>query len=298
MKPQKIRDLMPLTGISLVLILTFTFGCARVGVKKVGPPTPSRPEEKIAETEDARQLKDQLTSEISSISAKVEKSPNDIQLLKESAQLYLTYGFLMEDEDPELAKELYTKGREYGLRALKQNSQVKEGLENGKRISALVDNCGQEYVEALCWTGLNGGLWLILNINNPAILSELGDIISVVKRSIALDESYFYGIGKVFMGAYYALVPSFLEPAASPENAAKMFQEARAISDGKFLMVDLFEARFLATKINDPDLFQKRLKDVISADPEALKDASLINKLSQMKAEYYLKHQGDFFLSS
>jgi hypothetical protein len=158
-----------------------------------------------------------------------------------------------------------------------------------------VGDLGEEYKEALCWTGLNGGLWLFLNMNDPSILSEMGDVISVVKRSIELDETYFYGIGKVFMGAYYALVPAFLESAAGPENSAKMFQEARSVSDGKFLLVDLFEARFLATKINDQELFQKRLKAVLSADAEALKDASLINRLSKMKADYYLKHQGDFF---
>lgn len=293
MRLKRIRDITSLTGIALVLILTFTLGCTR----RVEPPTPSAPEKKISEREDARQLRDQLSSEITTLSERVEKSPNDIQLLEENAKLHLAYGFLMEDEDPGLSKELYTKGREYGLSALKQDPQLKQGLESGKRISELVENCGEEYVEALTWTGLNGGLWLLLNMNNPAILSELGDVISVVKRSITLDETYFYGVGKVFMGAYYALVPSFIEPAAGIENAARMFQEARSVSGGKFLLVDLFEARFLATKTNDPELFQKRLNHVISADPEALKDASLINRLSQMKAEYYLKHQGDFFLS-
>ena len=293
MRLTRIRDVIPLTGVALFLILTFTIGCAR----RVEPPTPSAPAKKIAEREEARDLRDQLISEITAVSEKLEKSPNDIQLLKESTQLHLAYGFLMEDEDPELAKSLYTQGREYGLRALKQDQQLEEGLEAGKRISELVANCGEEYTETLCWTGLNGGLWLLLNMNNPAILSELGDVISVVKRSIELDDRYFYGIGKVFMGAYYALVPAFIEPAAGPDNAVKMFQEARSVSDGKFLLVDLFEARFLATKTNDPELFQKRLNHVVSADPEALKDAILINKLSQMKAEYYLKHQGDFFLS-
>jgi TRAP transporter T-component len=297
MRLEKIRGLMPLTLFSLLLFLTFTLGCAGTGVKKVGAPTPATGE-KVSDAQDAQQLKDELESEISTISARVETSPNDSQLLRESARLYLAYGFLIEDEDPELAKELYTKGKEYGLRALKQDPQFKEGLESGKRLSELVVNCGEEYADALCWTGLNGGLWLFLNMNNPAILSQLGDVLSVVKRSIALDETYFYGIGKVFMGAYYALVPSFLEPEAGPENSARMFQEARSISDGKFLVVDLFEARFLDTKINNQDLFQKRLQHVISADPEALKDASLMNRLSQMKARYYLKHQGDFFLSS
>jgi hypothetical protein len=279
----------------MVLFLTFTFGCARVGVKEAGPPTPSKPGDKSTETRDADLLKEELSNQISSMSAKVEKSPNNILLLRESAQLYLTYGFLIEDVDPKQAEELYTKGREYGLRALKQDNQCRKGLESGKSISQLVGDLNEEYKEALCWTGLNGGLWLILNMDDPSILSEIGNVISVVKRSIELDETYFYGIGKVFMGAYYALVPTFLEPAAGPENSARMFQEARSVSDGKFLLVDLFEARFLATKLKDQDLFQKRLNAVLSGDAEALKDANPINRLSKMKADYYLKHQGKFF---
>jgi hypothetical protein len=297
MRLDKIRGLILQPMVVLLVLLTFILGCAGTGVKKNGLSTPASGG-KMTDAQDVRQLKDELETEISTIAAKVEASPNNSQLLSESARLYLAYGFLIEDEDPSLAKELYTKGKEYGLRALKQDPQLEEGLKSGKRLSELVANCGEEYTEALCWTGLNGGLWLILNMNNPAILSELGDILSAVKRSIALNETYFYGIGKVFMGAYYALVPSFLEPAAGPENSAKMFQEARSISDGKFLLVDLFEARFLDTKINNQDLFQQRLQHVISADPEALKDASLMNRLSQMKAKYYLKHQGDFFLST
>ena len=297
MRFDKILERMPLIILSSVLLLTGTLGCAGTGVKKSGASTQTTGE-KVTDAQDARQMKNELESEISTISSKVEASPNDSQLLRESARLYLAYGFLIEDEDPELAKELYTKGKEYGLRALKQDPQLKEGLESGRRLSELVGECGKEYAEALCWTGLNGGLWLILNMNNPAILSELGNILSAVKRSIALDETYYYGIGKVFMGAYYALVPPFLEPDAGPENSAKMFQEARAISDGKFLLVDLFEARFLDTKINNQELFQKRLQHVISADPDVLKDASLMNRLSQMKAKYYLKHQKEFFLSS
>ena len=299
MRLEKIRGLRLIVMFSFLLLLTLTLGCAGTGVKNGGAPTPTTSEKATnAQAQDFLQLRGELESEISTISAKVEASPNDAQLLSESARLYLAYGFLIEDEDPGLAKELYTKGKEYGLRALKQDPQLDEGLKSGKRLSELVVNCGEEYAEALCWTGLNGGLWLILNMNNPAILSELGDILSAVKRSIALNETYFYGIGKVFMGAYYAIVPSFLEPKAGPENSAKMFQEARSISDGKFLLVDLFEARFLDTKINNRDLFQKQLQSVISADPEALKDASLMNRLSQLKAKYYLKHQGDFFVSS
>ncbi len=156
MRSLNMRTFCLIAWVSMVLTLTITLGCARVGVKEAGPPTPSKPEDKITETGDASLLKDELAAQISSLSAKVEKSPNNVQLLQESAQLYLTYGFLIEDVDPEQAKELYTKGREYGLRALKQDNRCREGLESGKRISELVGDLGEEYKEALCWTGLNG----------------------------------------------------------------------------------------------------------------------------------------------
>jgi len=295
MRLQNIRDVVLITGTFLVLIASGTLGCARVGVNMIGAPMVSSMVDKITDTRSARLVKDGLAGQVLLVTAITEMSPNNLHLLKESALLYGTYGLFVEDEDPEYAKELYSIGKEYGLRALEQDSKFKEGLEGGKKISELVGNLGKKYAEALCWTGLNGGLWLILNLDDPAVLMEMADVIAVVKRSIALDETYFYGVSKIFMGAYYALVPSFLDPEGGPENSRKMFQEARSISGGKFLLVDLFEARFLATTMNDRDLFKKRLKDVLSADSGRLKGAYLINELSKMKAEYYLRHQDDFF---
>ena len=295
MRLQNIRDVVLITGIFLVLIASGTLGCARVRVNMIEAPMVSNMVDKITDTRSARLAKDGLAGQVLSVTAITETSPNNFRLLKECALLYCVYGVFIEDEDPEYAKELYSIGKEYGLRALKQDSKFKEGLEGGKKISGLVDNLGKKYAEALCWTGLNGGLWLILNLDDPAVLMEMADIIAVVKRSIALDLTYFYGIGKIFMGAYYALVPVFLDPEGGPENSSKMFQEARSISDGKFLLVDLFEARFLATAMNDQDLFKKRLKKVLSADSGGLKGAYLINELSKMKAEYYKRHQDALF---
>ena len=295
MRVQNIRDVMLMTRVFLVLIASGTLGCASVGVSMVGAPMVSNMVDKITDTRSARLVKDGLAGQVLSATAIAEMSPNNFRLLKECALLYCVYGLFIEDEDPEYAKELYSIGKDYGLRALKQDGKFKEGLEGGKRVSELADNLGKKYAEALCWTGLNGGLWLILNLDDPTVLTKMADIIAMVKRSIALDPTYSYGVGKIFIGAYYALVPSFLDPAGGPENSSKMFKEARSISDGKFLLVDLFEARFLATAMNDQELFKRRLNDVLSADSGGLKGAYLINDLSKMKAKYYLSHQDDLF---
>jgi len=295
MRLQNIQLVELIGGIFLVLMACGSLGCARVNVDMVQAQMVSNMVDKITDTKSARLVKDGLAGQVLSVTAITEISPNNPSLLKECAFLYCVYGLFIEDEDPEYAKELYSIGKEYGLRALKQDSKFKEGFEGGKKISELVDNLDKEYVEALCWTGLNGGLWLILNLDDPAVLMEMADIIAIVNRSSALDETYFYGAGKIFTGAYYALVPSFLDPGGGPENSSKMFQEARSISDGKFLLADLFEARFLATAINDQALFEKRLRAVLSADSGGLKGAYLINELSKMKAKYYLEHRDDLF---
>jgi len=295
MRLQNIRDVVLITGIFLVLITIGSLGCARMGMNMIGAPMVSNMVDKITDTRSARLVKDGLAGQLLSVTAITEMSPNNFRLLKECALLYCVYGLFIEDEDPKYAKELYSIGKEYGLRALKQDRKFKEGLEGGKKISELVDNLSKKYADALCWTGLNGGLWLILSLDDPAALTEMADVIAVVKRSIALDETYFYGVGKIFIGAYYALVPSFLDPEGGPENSGKIFQEARSISNGKFLLVDLFEARFLATTINNQDLFKKLLKSVLSADSGGLKGAHLVNELSKMKADYYLRHQDGFF---
>ena len=295
MRLQNIQDVVLITGISLVLITGGSLGCARMGVNMVGAPMVSNMVDKITYTRSARLVKDGLAGQLLSVTAITEMSPNNLCLLKECAFLYCVYGLFIEDEDPKYAKELYSIGKEYGLRALRQDRKFKEGFEGGKKISELVGKLSKKYADALCWTGLNGGLWLILSPNDPAAFTEMADVIAVVKRSVALDETYFYGVGKIFIGAYYALVPSFLDPKAGPDNSGKIFQEARSISDGKFLLVDLFEARFLATTLNDQDLFKKLLKGVLSADSGGLKGAHLVNELSKMKADYYLRHQDEFF---
>lgn len=278
----------------LLLCICFN-GCARMGVNILGAPMISNMVENISQTKNTRLAKEGLASQVLLATAITEMSPNNIDLLAETSFLYCAYGLFMEDEDPAYAKELYALGKEYGIRALKQNRRFHTGLESGEKISALTDSLNKKYAKALCWSGVNGGLSIILNLDDPGALIEMADIIAMVKRSVVLDESYFYGVGKIFLGAYYALVPEYLGLGGGEDNSRKMFQEARKITDNRFLLVDLFEARFLATTIEDETLFSQKLNQVLSADPSLLKQARLINELSKVKAKHYLKNQSKYF---
>lgn len=266
-----------------------------MGVNILGAPMVSHMVENITRTGNIRLVKEGLASQVLFATAITEMSPDNMELLTETSFLYCAYGLFIEDEDPEYAKDLYLLGKDYGIRALKLDHHFRKGLESGDKISVLADSLGSKYSKALCWAGINGGLFIILNLDDPGALIELADIIAMVRRSITLDETYFNGVGKIFLGAYYALVPPYLGLGGGEDNSRKMFQEAREISNNQFLLVDLFEARFLATVAEDETLFDVKLKRVLSADPSALKQARLINELSKVKAKYYLSNKAKYF---
>jgi hypothetical protein len=230
------------------------------------------------------------------VTAFSEISPNNNLLLEKSTYLYCAYGLMVEDADPEFASELYSLGKEYGLRALKQNRCFRKGMENGKHIPELTDCLGRGYKAALLWAGIADGLWIFRNMDDSAALIEIADAVALVERSIELDPNYFFGIGKLFLGAYYALIPDFFGTGGGPEASARMFAEARAASGGRLLMVDVFEARFLDTQMKNKTEYIRKLEHVLAADPDILPEYRSFTAIAKQKARFFLDHMDEFFI--
>lgn len=224
-----------------------------------------------------------------------EISPNNRLLLEKSAYLFCAYGLIVEEAEPEFASELYATGKQYGMRALKENGCFEKGLRKGQRIPELTGCLGKNYTEAALWTGIATGLWIFRNLDDSAALVELADAVALVERSLELDENYFFGLGKIFLGAYYALIPDFFGTGGGPEASAKMFAEARAASDGKLLLVDVWEARFLDTQLKNRQEYIRKLESVISADPNILDGYQGFTNIAKAKARYFLDHMDEYF---
>ncbi len=251
--------------------------------------------EKASDSENLRVVKEGLASNIVLITSLSRISPNNRRLLQDSAFLYCAYGMTVEHKEPGFAAELYDLGAKYGMRALKTNRRFEKALAKGKQIPEAVECLGEGYAEELCWTGLNTGLWILRNMEDTAALIRLADALALVKRSIELDEDYFYGVGKAFLGAYYAQVPEFLGTGGGPEASRKMFAEARAVSDDRLLLVDVYEARFLLTQIKDRKGYKQNLKRVLAADPDILEGRRAFTAMAKKKATYFLKHMEKYF---
>jgi len=274
---------------------TFHRMATKIGIKVGVAPGVSHMIEAIKETKSGRLVEKGLADHLLIVTGMVEISEGNFRLLGEASFLYCAYGIFMEEKEPEFAKELFDIGKDFGLRAMKQNRKFRKGLESGKKISELVDYLDEDYVKHLLWTGLNIGLWIVHNMDKPEALMGMADAIALVERSIELDENFYHGAGKMFLGAYYALTPEYLGLGGGPANAQKMFNKARAVEKGNFLLVDVLEARFLCTTNENKARYEELLSGVVEKEPTGIKGIRLINELAKMKARFYLDNKSNYF---
>lgn len=80
------------------------------------------------------------------------------------------------------------------------------------------------------------------------------------------------------------------------EEARSHFEKALALSDRKFLLAQYYYARYYAVRTQDRELFKSLLREITRANPEALKDVCLINRIIQERAEDLEKKADDFFI--
>jgi predicted anti-sigma-YlaC factor YlaD len=80
-----------------------------------------------------------------------------------------------------------------------------------------------------------------------------------------------------------------------PDLAKKMFDEAIALNNGKYLMPKVMLARFYAVVTQDRALFEKTLKEVLATPANVFPEQRLANLLAQKRAKRYLAHADDYF---
>lgn len=241
----------------------------------------------LLDSPNARVLQEAMPGNIALITAVTEMAPTR-DLYQVCCFVYTSYGIMVEDKDVPYAKDLYVIGKEYGMKALCMDHDFKAGIDEGKKIPELTAGLDKRYTASLAWAGLATGLLIIHQMDDPLALMGLPDAVALVNRSVELDDKYFFGVGKAFLGAYYALMPEFLGLGGGPVASAEMFNKARAITGGKFLLVDVFEARYLKTYIDDREGFDALLNKVLAADSKELKGGRALNEMAKVKANYFM----------
>jgi len=225
----------------------------------------------------------------------IQELPDNAELRLQAAQSFYGYAYgFVEDDDNRRASGLYRRGWEHARRAL-QSSGFRGNLTalSTDELMRQLDDLGRGAVPALFWTASCWAKWIDMNRNDPARLADMGKAAALMERVLDLDENYYHGGAHLFFGVYYGARPPML--GGDFERSAKHFEKARAITQGKLLLVDLLQAEYLAHQQLDRKQFHERLIAVVNAPSDIYPEMALVNAIAQQKAGKLLAKEEEWF---
>ena len=223
----------------------------------------------------------------------IEGDPQNEDLLLAGSKLYGAYASAFIRE-PERAKRLARKARDYGDRALcAHDARLCNVLERpyddfAAAISTLkVNDVPVLYAGGTAWAG-----WIQANSSDWNAIASLSKVKAMMVRGVELDETYSHGQAHLYLGVFATLLPPAL--GGKPEEGRMHFERAIELSAGHDLMAKVEYARRYARIIYDRPLHDRLLREVLAADA-VVPGLTLSNVLAQRQAKELLASADSYF---
>ena len=222
-------------------------------------------------------------------------SPDDARLLLHGTQAYTAYASLMpECGRPERAVVLGQRAKDYGLRLLGTNKRFGDAAQLPLTgFSEAVQSVGSGEVEKLFWGGYGWATWIGFSKGAPAAVADLPKVEQLMLRVLALDEGFYHGGAHLFLGIYYGSRPVML--GGKPETSRVHFERALALSERRFLPVQVAYAEYFAKQTFDRELYVRLLDEALAFDLALAPDLTLPNVLAKRRAQRLLAQVDEFF---
>jgi hypothetical protein len=278
------------------MIMYFPLACATSKTMTVGA-TASLLED-IAKSayrqSDLRLIREGMPAYLMLIDGMVEAVPVNKRLLISAAQSYASFASaFIQDEDKAYASVLYTRAKEYGLRALTQIGLLDSVSKPFDAFEADLDNLSKKDVPYVFWAASCWGNWISLSQGSIEALAELPRVELLMKKVLELDEKFYYGGAHIFMGILNGSKPKMA--GGNLDLAREHFLRAIELGHGKFLMSYVYYAEYYAKKVFDKDLYVSTLETVLKTPADILPDLTLLNTVAHTKANAMLAEADDYF---
>ena len=278
-----------------VLLIIF-YGCSieKFAVRKIANVMDSGMEV-IMQENDLHIAEISLLSNIKLIETFIAIDPKNEKLLLFASMGYGSYALgYLEDTLQQRASNIYWRGKEYGMRILREKSQFKEAEKSDlesfeKSLKAFSKND----VPYIFWTAYNWGNYINLNLSDPETISEFSKVNAMMQFVLDNDETYYYGAAHLYFGTTLSKMPAVL--GGNVQKSKEHFDKCIAINKGNFLMVYVYYARMYAVAMQDEELFTELLNKVITTPYNIDKDLILPNIMAQEKAKYHLANMEEYF---
>lgn len=224
----------------------------------------------------------------------VEGDPLSQRTLIAGARLYSSYAAVFV-EDPERARRMSDKARDYARRALCLEKPLVCEVDTGpyNELVPVLHTLGYQDLPALYAYALSWALWIQTHGNDWSALADLPKVEAMLKRVVTVKDDYENGQPHLYLG----IISSQLPPAmgGKPEAGRREFEKAIALSDGHDLMAKVEYARHYARLVFNRPLHDRLLKEVLAAKPN-YPGLTLSNVLAQRQAKELLASGNDYFL--
>jgi len=236
-----------------------------------------------------------LPGNIKLLEVMLKNKPDDVRLLTLTSQGYSSYalGFL-EDSLQDRARDFYLRGRDFGMRILRQDKDLAKALDGSvDDLKAALRTYDKDMVPAAFWTAFGWGSYIYLSLGNPDAIADLPRAEALMDFVVKHDSSFYYGGAHVFLGTLYGSRPKML--GGNIDLAKDHFARALRINGGKFLMTYVYQARSVAVQTLDEALFDECLQKVESASLEILPEFRLANAIAKKKAQLLMSRRSELF---
>lgn len=210
--------------------------------------------------------------------------PKNKEILEMLTQGYASYSLaFLEENQPERASLFYLRARDYGFKRLEQTKAFKNGIpEKEADFARRLPEIKKSEVPALFWTAFAWAGWVNLNRDKPQAVFDLNLVKAMMNRVLELDETFFFGAAHLFWGSIYGSLPPLL--GGSPEKAKEHFDRAIEISEDKFLIAQVYYARYYAAATLNEELFDRTLLTVENAPQDILPGYELMTSVAKRQA--------------
>jgi len=225
----------------------------------------------------------------------INEDPGNVELLAAAAQGFYGYAFgFVELVDRQRAEALYQRGFEFGRRGLKHlgvtidfDSAVPADLDRA------VAGLDKQAVPLLFWTASCWAKQIDLNRDDPARLAEVNSTERLMHRVLELQPDYYYGGVYLYYGVYYGSRAPML--GGDLARSEQSFASARAVTQGKLLIVDVLQGEYLERQRLDRQRFRQLLTGVLKTPVGSFPEMALANQIARARAEYLLASESDWF---